>query len=78
MGRITLRQFTFYIDRDIGIEAANDKEAVALTQRLHIAVDRAIAEIVPSASAEPYFAGTQCQRGRHNKVIYDEERGEEL
>lgn len=68
-----MRFFTVYIDRDVRVEAKGDAEAVALAKRLHAAVDR----VIEDAGAECRYARSACQRGTHNKIIFDEERGEE-
>jgi hypothetical protein len=70
-----VRQFTVYVDRDIPIECNGDQAAVEIAQRIHDAVDRVIEELVPGV--ECYYACSTCQRGRRNKIIFEQERGED-
>jgi hypothetical protein len=73
-GRITLGEFTAYIQRDIPITAPNDRDAELVARRIHEAVDQAIEEVVDGVVC--LYARSTCHRGLRNKVIFDRERDE--
>jgi len=65
-------RFEVFVERDLEIEASNDRQALAAVEALERAVEAAIAE----GGLVKRYARTYCRRGSRGKAIFDAESGE--
>src|SRR3954462_10086230 len=65
-----MSRYTVYVERDIHVECKSDRDAQELAQRIHEAIDGAVAQAAPGVEA---YARSTCHRGVNHKRVFDEE-----
>lgn len=64
-----MKRYTVYVERDVAIEAMNDREAAQIADYFHSTLDATVKGL--RSTVELVASHTTCHRGEANKMVYD-------